>query len=121
MASIFIIDDEETIRYLYQEGLTLEGHQIIGTAQNGMQAIENIGSMKSYPDVIILDHRMPIKNGIETLKELRKNKIASKSKILFVTADPTIREEASNLGISLFIQKPFSILKLAKLITNLFS
>ena len=121
MVSIFIIDDEETIRYLYQEGLTMEGHQIIGTAQNGMQAIENIEGMKSYPDVIILDHRMPIKNGIETLKELRKNKIAGKSKILFVTADPTIREEANNLGVSLFIQKPFSILKLAKLITNLFN
>jgi len=121
MASIYIIDDEETIQYLYKEGLALEGHDIVGTAQNGLQAMQDFGNFKNYPDVIILDHRMPIKNGLETLRELRNNKIAPKTKILFITADPTVREEANKLGISLFIQKPFSILKLAKLITNLFS
>jgi len=121
MAKVYIIDDEETIQYLYKEGLALEGHEIIGTAYNGHQALQEIGNLPSYPDVIIIDHRMPIKNGLDTLKEMYFQKLPEKTKILFITADPTVREEASKLGVSHFIQKPFSILKLAKMITQLFS
>ncbi|MHA1199920.1 MAG: response regulator [Candidatus Heimdallarchaeaceae archaeon] len=119
MATIYIIDDEETIQYLYKEGLTLEGHKIIGTAHNGSKAIEDISNLKKYPDIIILDHRMPIKNGLDTLKEMKEYKIITKTKVLFITADPTVKEEASKLGVTSFIQKPFSIIKLGKLITEM--
>ena len=121
MAKVYIIDDEETIQYLYKEGLALEGHEIVGTAFNGLQALHDMQNLTSYPDVIIIDHRMPIKNGLDTLREMYMNKIQTGAKILFITADPTVREEASKLGVSHFIQKPFSILKLAKMITELFS
>ncbi len=119
MATIFIIDDEETIQFLYKEGLSLEGHKIIGTAHDGSKAIEDINKLKKYPDIIILDHRMPIKNGLDTLKEMKRYKIIAKSKILFITADPTVREEASKLGVTSFIQKPFSIIKLGKMISEI--
>lgn len=119
MATIFIIDDEETIQFLYKEGLSLEGHKIIGTAHDGLRAIEDISKLKKYPDVIILDHRMPIKNGLDTLKEMKQYKIIAKSIILFITADPTVREEASKLGVTTFIQKPFSIIKLGKMISEI--
>jgi len=119
LATVYIIDDEETIQYLYKEGLALEGHKIVGTASNGLKAINDIEKLKKYPDVIILDHRMPLKTGLETLREIKNHKIGSKSKILFITADPTVREEAGKLGVTHFIQKPFSILKLAKMISRL--
>ena len=119
MATVYIIDDEDTIQFLYKEALSLEGHKIVGSANNGLKAIEDIEKFKKYPDVIIMDHRMPIKSGLDTLKYLQKHKVFAKSKILFITADPTVREEASKLGVSLFIQKPFSIIKLAKMITDL--
>lgn len=119
MATIYIIDDEETIQFLYKEGLTLEGHKIVGTAHNGSAALDEISNFRKYPDVIILDHRMPIKNGLETLKEFKQYKIISKTKVLFITADPTVREEASKLGVTSFIQKPFSIIKLGKMITEM--
>ncbi len=121
MARVYIIDDEETIQFLYKEGLALEGHEIIGTAYNGHQALQEIGNFTTYPDVIIIDHRMPIKNGLDTLKEMFFQEIPESTKILFITADPTVKEEASKLGVSHFIQKPFSILKLAKMITQLFT
>lgn len=119
MATIYIIDDEETIQFLYKEGLTLEGHKIVGTAHNGSKAIEEINNLKAYPDIIILDHRMPIKNGLDTLKELKEYKIITKTKVLFITADPTVKEEAGKLGVTTFIQKPFSIIKLGKMITDM--
>ncbi|MCG3217061.1 MAG: response regulator [Candidatus Heimdallarchaeota archaeon] len=119
MATIYIIDDEDSIQFLYKEAFALEGHKIVGIADNGMQAIEEIDKFRKCPDIIIMDHRMPIKNGLDTLKDLQKLKAFSKSKILFITADPTVREEASKLGAALFIQKPFSILQLAKIITEL--
>ncbi|MBY9000024.1 MAG: response regulator [Candidatus Heimdallarchaeota archaeon] len=121
MVKVYIIDDEETIQYLYKEGLALEGHEIIGTAYNGHQALQEMVKLANYPDVIIIDHRMPIKNGLDTLKEMYFQEMPETTKILFITADPTVREEASKLGVSHFIQKPFSILKLAKMITELFT
>ena len=55
----------------------------------------------------------------ENIKEMKQYKIISKSKILFITADPTVREEASKLGVTSFIQKPFSIIKLSKMINEI--
>ena len=42
MATVYIIDDEDTIQYLYKEALSLEGHKIVGSASNGLKAIEDI-------------------------------------------------------------------------------
>ncbi|MHA1667203.1 MAG: response regulator [Candidatus Heimdallarchaeaceae archaeon] len=119
MATIFVIEDEETIQFLYKESLQLAGHKIVGSANNGVEAIRQISSMKRTPDVIILDHRMPIKSGLDTLREIKRYKLVNKSKIIFITADPTVRKEVGELGVSLFIQKPFSVLKLGALISNL--
>ena len=119
MVKVYIIDDEETIQFLYKEGLALEGHEIIGTAYNGHQALEEMANLPAYPDVIIIDHRMPIKNGLDTLKEMYFQEVPEKTKILFITADPTVKEEAGKLGVTSFIQKPFSIIKLGKMITEM--
>ena len=59
------------------------------------------------PEVILMDHRMPIKNGIDTSKELLQ--INDKIKILFTSADSSIKQEALSLGAFSFLDKPFTI------------
>jgi two-component system chemotaxis response regulator CheY len=66
------------------------------------------------PDVILMDHRMPIKNGIEASKEIMENSIAAKPKIIFASADKTVKEEAISIGVQSFKEKPFTL-------NNLFS
>ena len=56
------------------------------------------------PDLIILDHRMPKKNGLEIMKEILK--VNGDAKIIFISADVDIKEEALTNGASTFLKKP---------------
>jgi DNA-binding NtrC family response regulator len=65
--TLLIVDDEEHQRLLYQEELGEEGYQVI-LAGNGKEALERLS--ESVPDLIVLDVRMPIMNGLEALGKI---------------------------------------------------
>ena len=67
METLLIVDDEEHQRLLYQEELSEEGYQVI-LAGNGKEALERLS--ESVPDLIVLDIRMPIMNGLEALGKI---------------------------------------------------
>ena len=69
MKKILIVDDEESIRFLYKEELEEEGY-IVECAQNGEEALEKLSLFK--PDLISLDIKMPVMDGIEALKRIRE-------------------------------------------------
>jgi len=54
-----------------------------------------------------MDHRMPIKNGIDATKEILS--LDSNAKILFASADDSVKGEALSIGAIGFATKPFSI------------
>lgn len=57
-----------------------------------------------------MDHRMPGKNGLEATREIMK--MDGKPKVIFASADKSVREEAISLGARSFKSKPFSLEKL---------
>ena len=69
MKKILVVDDEESIRFLYKEELEEEGY-IVECAKNGEEALEIIPVFK--PDLISLDIKMPVMDGIEALKRIRE-------------------------------------------------
>jgi len=69
MKKILIVDDEESIRFLYKEELEEEGY-IVECAKNGEEALEKLCLFK--PDLISLDIKMPVMDGIEALKRIRE-------------------------------------------------
>jgi len=69
MKKILIVDDEESIRFLYKEELEDEGFEV-ELANNGKEALEKLPLFK--PDLITLDIKMPVMDGIETLKRIRE-------------------------------------------------
>ena len=112
MANIFIIEDDPTLQSTYNELLIISGHYIQGIANNGEEAVKMFKSFSKKPDIILMDHRMPIKNGLETTKEILE--IDNDSKIIFVSADNSVKEEAINMGAAEFLKKPFGFKKLLK-------
>jgi len=69
MKKILIVDDEESIRFLYREELEEDGFSV-EVAKNGEEALEKVPAFK--PDLITLDIKMPGMDGIETLKRIRE-------------------------------------------------
>ncbi|MBY9007443.1 MAG: response regulator [Candidatus Lokiarchaeota archaeon] len=110
MVSIFIVEDDEFLSILYRKVLVLNGYEVIASAQNGQEAINIYKELQNKPDVIIMDHRMPIKNGLEAAEEILKINI--NSKIIFASADTTIKEKAMSIGAVSFKNKPFTMNKL---------
>ena len=82
------------------------GYSVIGKAKNGQEAVDMYRSFSNKPDVIIMDHRMPVKDGIEATKEILQ--INPKAKIIFASADNSVKEYAQMIGVISFKNKPFS-------------
>ncbi len=88
------------------------GFHIIGIAKNGQEAIDKFKSFSEKPDIILMDHRMPIKSGIDATKEIIS--LGKKPKIIFASADKTVKEEALSIGAVGFIEKPFDFEELVE-------
>ena len=107
MVKIFIVDDDQALIKLYSLMLDGVGFEIIDIALNGKIAVEKYKHFSIKPDVILMDYRMPIKNGIDAMIEiLQMNK---SEKIVFASADIDIRKEALKFGACGFINKPFGM------------
>ena len=103
---MLIVEDDYSLRLLYKKILDLSGFQVIGEATNGEEAISLYKSLEEKPEIIIMDHRMPIKDGLETSKELFQ--LNENVKIIFASADTSIKEKALAIGAVAFLEKPFS-------------
>ena len=67
METLLIVDDEANQRRLYQEELSEEGY-LVKLAQNGKEALDSIAEMP--PDLVVLDIRMPVMDGLEALGQI---------------------------------------------------
>ena len=94
----------------------MSGFEVVAIANNGDEAIKKFQQLEEKPDIIILDYRMPIKNGIDALKEILK--IDENSKIIFASADRTIKEEVIQYGALGFLDKPFNHKKLISIVNK---
>ncbi|MFW9945770.1 MAG: response regulator [Candidatus Odinarchaeota archaeon] len=106
-----IVEDDIYLQKLYEIMLKTQGFKIIGKAGNGFEAIKIFKSLLNKPDIVLMDHRMPIKNGIDTTLEITR--LNSNTKIIFISADNSVKKQALSIGANSFIEKPFSINKLS--------
>ena len=120
MTTIFIVDDEIFLHELYRDIFSVNGFEIIGEAFDGEEALTKYRGMESKPDIVIMDHRMPLKNGLEAAKEILD--MSPMARIIFASADYNVaqamksRWESKKLGVKIFLQKPFTISSLLEAI-----
>jgi two-component system chemotaxis response regulator CheB len=69
MIRVLVVDDSRVLTKIVSRILERDpAIQVAGTAENGLEAIEKVESLK--PDVVTLDIEMPVMNGIEALKHI---------------------------------------------------
>lgn len=110
--NIFIVEDDHSLRLLYEKALKFNGYNVVGSAKDGEEAVNMYNDFSTKPDIILMDHRMPIKNGIEATKEIFQNSSERKPKVIFISADRSIKEIALSIGVISFKDKPFSLERL---------
>ena len=113
---VFIVDDEAALREIYSDFLPIRGYSIVGLAENGEDAVRAITSLEQRPDLIVMDHRMPRKSGVDATRELldKDPHLA----ILFVTADAKVGKEAVAAGARGVLVKPFAMDDLFVAVSN---
>ncbi|MFX1250329.1 MAG: response regulator [Promethearchaeota archaeon] len=114
MALIFLVEDDETLQNAYRLVLENRGYTVI-SALNGKDALLKYELLPKEPNRILLDHRMPEKEGLAIAQDiLAMNPGAN---IIFLSADIVVEHLAVKLG-ARFLSKPFTLDELLSCIRN---
>lgn len=103
---VLIAEDEALIRLDLAEMLREEGYTVVGEAGDGQQAVDLAESLR--PDLVIMDVKMPRRDGIDAAAEIAAKRIAP---IVVLTAfsQRDLVEKARDAGAMAYLVKPFSI------------
>jgi two-component system, chemotaxis family, chemotaxis protein CheY len=105
MARILIVDDAKFMRTTLQTILTKDRHEIVGEAENGEEAVFLYKS--TSPDLVLMDITMPVMNGIDAIKEIRKYDPHAQVVVCSAMGHQKVVVDAIELGAKDFIVKPF--------------
>ncbi len=104
--SVVIAEDEALIRMDLAEMLTEEGYDVVGQAGDGAKAVELAESLR--PDLVILDVKMPVLDGISAAERIASQRIAPVV-ILTAFSQRDLVERARDAGAMAYLVKPFSV------------
>ncbi len=119
-ALVLVVDDSRTQRMVSTSQFDTIGVETI-TAENGMVAIDLLNTTQRLPDVILLDVEMPVKDGIQTLREIRKSTRYSDIPVIMVTSRTGAKHRAlaDEAGCDGYMGKPFNFPVLVEQINQL--
>jgi two-component system response regulator AtoC len=100
---VLIVDDERLVRWSLRQKCEEWGYAVVeaGTGETGLRLAE-----REYPDLVLLDVRLPDLTGIEVLNQLKKNGCGSS--VIMITADPQLDDVKASLKLGAydFVGKP---------------
>jgi chemosensory pili system protein ChpA (sensor histidine kinase/response regulator) len=115
-----VVDDSRTQRMVATSQLDIVGVETV-TAENGLVAIDLLNAAHRLPDVVLLDVEMPVKDGIQTLREIRKSRRYGHLPVIMVTSRTGSKHRAlaKEAGCNAYMGKPFNFPALIKQINEL--
>ncbi len=113
---ILIVDDEEGIREILAFAFEMEGYPV-STAADGSEAFEKV--FADVIDVVITDIRMPKKDGLTLLKEIRQKHQKLPFVIVMTAYSEFSEQEITDMGAVGLLQKPIDLNKLIKFVEAL--
>jgi two-component system KDP operon response regulator KdpE len=99
---VLVVDDDPRIIRFIRASLMAHGYDVL-TATNGEEALEVV--KMNTPDIMLLDIRLPVKDGFEVLQELRT---FSSMPVIAFSANSSVSKQALSLGANDFVSKPFT-------------
>ncbi|MBN1640192.1 MAG: response regulator [Anaerolineae bacterium] len=104
MATVLIVDDNQSFRQLNAEFLRMDGHRVL-TASNGRETLELV--RRERPDIVLLDIMMPGIDGYEICREIKADPETARTVVVMVTALPSsARYKSLQAGADEHVSKP---------------
>jgi DNA-binding response OmpR family regulator len=105
---ILVVDDEPDLTWVIQRKLERSDYKVL-TAHNGLEALAV--ARRHYPALIVLDINMPVLDGLETCKRVRKDPTLATIPILLLSEKQEIQTQVEGLdhGADDYITKPFDL------------
>ena len=113
MATVLVIDDEQSIIWAFERFITTLGHRFLSapTAEQGLDLVK-----RDKPDLVIVDVKLPGMDGLSALEQIRK--LDGSAKVIVITAhgslDTAVR--ATKLGAVEYLAKPIDLVRARRLI-----
>jgi two-component system chemotaxis response regulator CheY len=105
MARVLVVDDAAFMRKMVSDTLTKGGHEVVGEAGNGVEAVDRYQQLQ--PDLTTLDITMPEKDGIAALQEIIALDPAARVIMCSALGQESKVLESIKLGARDFVVKPF--------------
>ncbi len=115
--TVLLVDDEQTIRSMGEEMLSILGFRVL-TAADGYEALQLFGEHREEIDCVILDLTMPRMDGEQTFRELRGMDPGVRVIMCSGYSEQEISERFVSQGLTGFIQKPFKLTDLERALMN---
>ena len=108
MAKILVVDDSKVVREQLRATLTRASHDVVA-CENGHAGYQAALAQDDIK-LIIADYNMPEMNGLDMIQRIRKVPAYVKTPIFMLTTEssPVLKESAISMGITAWINKPFS-------------
>jgi len=109
---VLCVDDDPVMRTLIREALSKRGCRAIDPAQNGVEAL-GLCAEKAF-DLLICDFQMAPMNGVAFLRALAEGGYGAGLPVIMLSAevDPAAIASAQDMGISAWVAKPVSVVRL---------
>ncbi|NLW17473.1 MAG: response regulator [Firmicutes bacterium] len=114
---VLIVDDQSGIRRLLTEYFMHVGWQPVEAA-NGKEAL---AKLPEKPDVILLDMKMPVMDGIDCLAALRRTHPNLPVIVMTAYGELGLMQQAEALGIEGQVMKPFDVLALREKVQRVYT
>jgi two-component system alkaline phosphatase synthesis response regulator PhoP len=113
---IMLVDDDGGIQEVCKEILRMEGHEVYGImyCENVAQLLEAV--IRFRPDLMFIDHSMPLVSGADAIRTLREEPQTKAIPVIYFSANDDIARLAEKAGATDFLQKPFDISEMFRII-----
>src|SRR3954452_2157493 len=105
MARVLVVDDAAFMRKVITDALVSAGHEVIGEASNGVEAVDRYKELR--PELTTLDITMPEKDGLQALREILSLDPSAKIVMCSALGQESKVLESIKAGAKDFIVKPF--------------
>jgi CheY-like chemotaxis protein len=109
---IAIVDDDADLSSVFSMLIKNLGYREDFVADDGYKIVQAVLEEGVSPDLILMDYRMPVMNGLQAAERILKAN--PRMKIILTTADDSVMQDAKAAGVP-FLRKPFTISALSKM------